>query len=148
MANKERFVALDIFRGLTIFLMIIVNTPGNWATTYPPLLHAEWHGFTITDLVFPSFLFAVGNALAFVQRKWDKQNSSEVFSKIFKRTILLFLLGYTMYWFPFFRWTDSGSLEFFPIMETRVMGVLQRIALCYMVAAILIYKFKPVRILG
>ena len=63
---QERFTALDILRGMTIVFMIIVNTPGNEATTFWPLLHAHWNGFTPTDLVFPSFLFAVGNALSFL----------------------------------------------------------------------------------
>ena len=66
MNAPARYLALDVFRGLTICLMIIVNTPGNGATTFAPLNHANWHGFTPTDLVFPSFLFAVGNALSFV----------------------------------------------------------------------------------
>ena len=69
---NQRFTALDVFRGMTVCFMIIVNTPGNYDTTYPPLLHAQWHGFTPTDLVFPSFLFAVGNAMSFVMKKWDQ----------------------------------------------------------------------------
>ena len=137
--QHERFRSLDIFRGLTICLMIIVNTTGNWSTTYPVLLHADWHGFTATDLVFPSFLFAVGNALAFVHRKWADKPFIKVFSKVFKRTIILFLLGYTMYWFPFMKWGADGQLAGFPISETRIMGVLQRIALCYFIASLLIY---------
>jgi predicted acyltransferase len=60
MALSQRFLALDVFRGLTVCFMIIVNTPGSGDTTFSPLLHASWHGFTPTDLVFPSFLFAVG----------------------------------------------------------------------------------------
>ena len=145
--NSERFVALDIFRGMTICLMIIVNTPGSWSTTFPPLLHADWHGFTITDLVFPSFLFAVGNALAFVQNKWADKSQTQIFTKIFRRTLLLFFLGYTMYWIPFMRWTDAGTLEFFPIAETRIMGVLQRIALCYLLASFAVYYLKEKTIL-
>src|SRR6476659_11038275 len=100
---KERFLALDVFRGMTICLMIIVNTPGNGATTFAPLEHAHWHGFTPTDLVFPSFLFAVGNAMSFVMKKWESMEQSKVLWKILKRTALIFLLGYLMYWFPFFK---------------------------------------------
>ena len=74
MPLSQRFLALDVFRGMTICFMIIVNTPGNYATTFSPLLHAQWHGFTPTDLVFPSFLFAVGNALSFVMVKWEFAN--------------------------------------------------------------------------
>ena len=87
--NNQRFLALDVFRGLTICFMIIVNTPGNGATTFSPLLHANWHGFTPTDLVFPSFLFAVGNAMSFVMLKWENKSASEVIWKILKRTIII-----------------------------------------------------------
>lgn len=140
----ERFKALDIFRGMTICLMIIVNTPGDHDVTFAPLLHADWHGFTLTDLVFPSFLFAIGNALAFVKvKKWFNWSQSDVYSKIFKRTIILFLLGYTMYWLPFFKWDGTGSLNFIPFTETRILGVLQRIALCYFFASILVLKMNP-----
>ena len=69
-APKQRFLALDVFRGMTICFMIIVNTSGS-KFTYSPLEHAHWHGFTPTDLVFPSFLFAVGNAMSFVMNKWN-----------------------------------------------------------------------------
>lgn len=135
----QRFLALDIFRGMTICLMIIVNTSGDWQYTFYPLTHAGWHGFTPTDLVFPSFLFAVGNALAFVKARWGDQPLSAVFGKILKRTLLIFLLGYTMYWIPFFRWNDAGGLSFIPFSETRILGVLQRIALCYFIGAILVF---------
>src|SRR5438046_5395460 len=93
-AVQLRNLSLDVFRGLTICFMIIVNTPGNGPTTFSPLLHAGWHGFTPTDLVFPSFLFAVGNAMSFVMLKWDNKPASEVIWKILKRTIIIFLLGY------------------------------------------------------
>lgn len=139
----KRFLALDVFRGMTICFMIIVNTPGNGATTYPLLHHAQWHGFTPTDLVFPSFLFAVGNALSFVMLKWNNKSQSEVLFKIFKRTAIIFLLGYLMYWFPFFKLDEHRNILSFPISDTRIFGVLQRIALCYGIAALLIYYFKP-----
>ena len=135
----KRFEALDAFRGMTIFLMIIVNTPGDWSATISPLLHANWHGFTPTDLVFPSFLFAVGNALVFANRKWEDKPFSAYFAKILRRTIILFLLGYLMYWVPFFKWSDGGSLLPIPFSETRIPGVLQRIALCYFIASIMIH---------
>jgi len=138
----QRFTALDVFRGMTICFMIIVNTPGNGPTTYSPLLHAHWHGFTPTDLVFPSFLFAVGNALSFVMPKWNKLPTGTVVWKILKRTFIIFLLGYLMYWFPFVKQVD-GNIIFAPFSETRVFGVLQRIALCYGVAALLLYFLKP-----
>src|SRR5215212_7812578 len=127
----QRNLSLDVFRGITICFMIIVNTPGNGATTFSPLLHAHWHGFTPTDLVFPSFLFAVGNAMSFVVKKWENMEQSKVLWKILKRTALIFLLGYLMYWFPFFKLDKDHNIIGFPISQTRIMGVLQRIALCY-----------------
>ncbi|MEX6690731.1 heparan-alpha-glucosaminide N-acetyltransferase domain-containing protein [Danxiaibacter flavus] len=138
----QRFLALDVFRGMTICLMIIVNTPGNEATTYAPLLHASWHGFTPTDLVFPSFMFAVGNALSFVMRKWEFMSTSKVVGKILKRSALIFLLGFLMYWFPFFKYNEQHQLVLSPFSETRVFGVLQRIAIAYMLAALMLYFFK------
>ncbi len=122
--------------------MIIVNTSGNYQTTWSPLLHAKWHGFTPTDLVFPSFLFAVGNAMSFVLKKWNTLSQQQVVFKILKRTFIIFLLGYLMYWFPFFKLNDAGKIFSFPITETRIMGVLQRIALCYGIAGLLIYFLK------
>jgi predicted acyltransferase len=149
--SVDRFISLDIFRGMTICFMIIVNTPGNEATTFWPLLHAHWNGFTPTDLVFPSFLFAVGNALSFVSKKWESMSQQEVLRKIGKRTVLIFLIGYLMYWFPFFKLDANLNIISFPISQTRIMGVLQRIALCYGIVALLVYYFgqkKTVRIGG
>lgn len=138
----QRFLALDVFRGMTVCFMIIVNTPGNYDTTFGPLLHAQWHGFTPTDLVFPSFLFAVGNAMSFVMPKWDGMATSAVLTKILKRTFIIFLLGFLMYWFPFLKQVN-GQLVAFPFEETRVFGVLQRIALCYGITALMLYFLKP-----
>ena len=143
MHTPQRSIALDVFRGMTVCFMIIVNTPGNGATTYAPLLHAQWHGFTPTDLVFPSFLFAVGNAMSFVMLKWENTKQSIVLWKILKRTALIFLLGYLMYWFPFFKLDREHHIIPFPIEDTRILGVLQRIALAYGIAALLIYYLKP-----
>ena len=139
MSTSQRFPALDIFRGMTICFMIIVNTPGDSSVTFAPLLHANWHGFTPTDLVFPSFLFAVGNAMSFVMLKWAGLPQSAVLWKILKRTAIIFLLGYLMYWFPFFAPDKTGAWHLKPIAETRIFGVLQRIALCYGIASLMIY---------
>jgi predicted acyltransferase len=139
MPENQRYLALDVFRGMTVCFMIIVNSPGSWHMAYAPLLHASWHGFTPTDLVFPSFLFAVGNALAFVMPKYEIQGSSFFWRKTLKRTFIIFLLGYLMYWFPFFQTAPDGGLELKPIAETRILGVLQRIALCYLIASVVIY---------
>ncbi|MEY3291278.1 MAG: hypothetical protein RLZZ266_303 [Bacteroidota bacterium] len=125
--NKERFLSLDVFRGMTICLMIIVNTPGDALHTFAPFRHASWHGFTPTDLVFPSFLFAIGNSLSFVLPNLEKAGRAKVLLTIFKRSIILFALGFLMYWFPF-----TGALQ-----DTRIFGVLQRIALAYGFAALI-----------
>jgi len=139
---QQRNLALDVFRGMTVCFMIIVNTPGNDATTFSPLHHAAWNGFTPTDLVFPSFLFAVGNAISFVMKKWANQTRTQVVFKILKRTAIIFLLGYLMYWFPFFRLDAAHNFTAFPISNTRIMGVLQRIGLCYGIASLMVYFFK------
>ena len=101
MVNKqsERFITLDVFRGITIFLMIIVNTPGGGAMPYPPLEHAQWNGCTLTDLVFPSFLFAVGNAMSFSMKKFENQPQQKILYKILKRTLLIFIVGYLLTWY-------------------------------------------------
>jgi predicted acyltransferase len=136
--SQARYLALDVFRGMTLCFMIIVNCPGG-EFVYAPLEHASWHGFTPTDLVFPSFLFAVGNAMAFVMHKYENQADAVFWSKILKRTLIIFLLGYLMYWFPFFRESEGGGLELRPISGTRILGVLQRIALCYFFASIVVH---------
>ena len=143
MSSSRRFTSLDVFRGLTVCFMIIVNTSGNGPTTFSPLKYAAWHGFTPTDLVFPSFLFAVGNAMSFVMLRWQDKPQAEVIGKILKRTLIIFLLGYLMYWFPFFRLDKTNHIVSFPISQTRVLGVLQRIALCYGITALLFYYLKP-----
>lgn len=139
---SQRFLALDVFRGITVCFMIIVNTPGDGSVSFSPLQHANWHGFTPTDLVFPSFLFAVGNAMSFVMTKWANMTQAQVLGKIFKRTFIIFLLGYLMYWFPFVKY-QNGAYVPFPFAETRVFGVLQRIALCYGIASLMLYYLKP-----
>lgn len=143
MNSSQRFLALDVLRGMTICFMIIVNTAGNESTSYPPLLHAHWFGFTPTDLVFPTFMFVVGNAMSFSIKKWEGLPNAQVNWKIFKRTFLIFLLGYLLYWFPFVRWNDAGQLHVKPFSHTRIMGVLQRIALGYFFAALMIRYLKP-----
>lgn len=139
--NQNRYLSLDTFRGLDVALMIVVNSLGS-SSTYSPLLHAEWHGFTLTDLVFPTFLFVVGNAMSFSQPKYETEGSSAFLKKVFKRTFIIFLLGYLMYWFPFVGVNDAGEWFLRPISETRIFGVLQRIALCYLFASLIIHYFK------
>ena len=120
----KRLLSLDFFRGLTIAGMIIVNDPGSWSHVYAPLLHAEWHGATPTDLVFPFFLFIVGVSISLSLSK--RKGSSNLYVKIFKRSAIIFLLGIFLALFPKF---DFENL--------RIVGVLQRIALVYLVCAIL-----------
>lgn len=140
--KSNRFLSLDVFRGLTICLMIIVNTPGTGANLYPYLVHVDWLGFTLADLVFPSFLFAMGNAMSFSMGKLKLADPGFVWKKIIKRTLLIFLIGYLMYWFPFFKQGADGLWELKPFGETRIMGVLQRIALCYFFASLIFYYFS------
>jgi predicted acyltransferase len=130
--TKQRFLPLDVLRGMTICFMIIVNTPGG--PSWWPLDHAAWNGFTPTDLVFPTFLFVVGNAMSFSMKKYEEQGNAAVLSKIFRRTLLIFLCGFLLYWFPFF---ENGHLK--PLSHTRILGVLQRIALCYCIASLMIH---------
>lgn len=143
---SQRFLSLDVFRGMTICFMIIVNTPGSGADPFSPLEHASWHGFTPTDLVFPSFLFAVGNAMSFSMDRYKQMGSASLLSKVIKRTVLIFLLGYLMYWFPFFRLDAAGHMISAPLYNTRIMGVLQRIALCYFFASLLIHYLSAKKV--
>ena len=139
---------MDVFRGATVAFMILVNN--QMGTPYAPLDHAPWSGLTPTDLVFPFFLFAVGNALSFVMPRFRTQDRTTVLKKIIKRSALIFLIGFLLGLIPFFRWShdvlvfktwtwvsDDGRLT-----GIRVMGVLERIALCYLFGSLIIYFFK------
>ena len=146
---KERFYSLDVFRGATVCLMILVNNPGTWAHIYDPLEHASWHGLTPTDLVFPFFLFAVGNALAFVMPRLQAGGDAVFWRKVLTRSIIIFLVGLFLTWWPFFRW-ENGQLAFRHWVDpnnsqsgVRILGVLARIAICYFFASIIIYYLKP-----
>jgi len=165
---NQRFYSLDVFRGATVCLMILVNNPGTWAHIYAPLEHAPWHGLTPTDLVFPFFLFAVGNALAFIMPKLEAGGDAVFWKKILKRSVLIFLIGLFLNWWPFvtevnrviegtnefqkviifkgFTWVDYTKNKAGEIVETvkgvRILGVLQRIAICYFFASIIIYYLK------
>ena len=131
-AAPARSLSLDVFRGLAVALMIVVNTPGPGAPPYPWLVHAKWFGFTGADVVFPSFLFAVGCSMAFSLRR--PAGHGAFAAKVLRRAALIFLAGFLMYWFPFVHRVDGGWAAI-PFADTRVMGVLQRIALCYALAA-------------
>ena len=137
--TTHRYLALDVLRGMTVTLMIVVNNAGNGATTFAPLHHAKWHGFTPTDWIFPTFLFVVGNAMSFSLVKFE--TNASFFKKVFGRALIIFILGYLMYWFPFVHEHD-GQIVFKPISETRIFGVLQRIALCYLSASLILHFWK------
>ncbi|MEP6711612.1 MAG: DUF5009 domain-containing protein, partial [Ferruginibacter sp.] len=139
---KQRFYSLDVFRGATVALMILVNNPGSWGHIFAPLDHAEWHGCTPTDLVFPFFLFAVGNAMAFVMPRLEVGGNRIFWKKIIKRTMLIFLIGLFLNWFPFIKYDDAGKLVVKPFETLRIFGVLQRIAVAYFFASVIIYFFK------
>jgi len=98
---NNRLYSLDVFRGATVCLMILVNNPGSWSHIYAPLKHAPWHGLTPTDLVFPFFLFAVGNALAMVMPRFEQGTPAQFWKKLLKRTALIFLIGVFLNWWPF-----------------------------------------------
>lgn len=135
---NERFLSLDVFRGLTICFMIIVNSPGSGSGAFAPLCHAGWDGFTPADLVFPSFLFVIGSAMSFSLKKYVIKGNLVAFNKVIRRTVIIFLLGYLMYWFPFFRIDTAGNFIAAPFSGTRIPGVLQRLALCYGAGALLV----------
>ena len=137
---NQRFYSLDVFRGATVALMILVNNPGSWGHIFPPLEHAGWHGCSPTDLVFPFFLFAVGNAMAFVMPKLEANNI--FWQKVVKRTFLIFIIGLFLNWFPFIKYNDAGNLIGKPFENLRIFGVLQRIALSYFFAAVIVHLFK------
>ena len=126
---KQRIESVDILRGFTIVAMIMVNNPGTWGEVYAPLLHADWHGMTPTDLIFPFFLFIVGISIYFAYK--NKPNSSGTYRKIVIRTLKLLALGFILNWF----------LPYFPFLKdletVRIPGVLQRIGVVFFVSAIL-----------
>src|SRR5688572_22403758 len=127
-SDAQRLVSLDVFRGITIAGMVLVNNPGTWQHIYWPLRHAEWHGWTPTDLVFPFFLFIVGVAitLAFGNRVERGGSQRDLYMKIIKRTLIIFGIGLFLNAFP-----DFG------LSQLRIPGVLQRIAVCYFFASII-----------
>src|SRR5690554_5578172 len=139
--EKPRYLSLDVLRGLTIALMVLVNNPGSWGSIYAPFKHAEWHGFTVTDLVFPTFLFVVGNAMSFSMKKFEKQTDAVFWGKVIKRTLLIFAIGLFLSAFPFVQWSE-GELVLKDLSQMRIMGVLQRIALCYFFASLMLRYLK------
>ncbi|MDE7408255.1 MAG: heparan-alpha-glucosaminide N-acetyltransferase domain-containing protein [Muribaculaceae bacterium] len=140
MAENKRLLSLDIMRGITIAGMIMVNNSGS-GTHYEPLGHADWNGLTPTDLVFPFFMFIMGVSCCLSLRKFDFRPSSQVIIKIIRRAILIFAIGLAIAWFGmFFRGLMNGQAfveAFMPFGNIRILGVLQRLALCYGIGALI-----------
>ncbi|MDZ7264393.1 MAG: DUF5009 domain-containing protein [candidate division KSB1 bacterium] len=135
---SDRLISLDVFRGITIAGMILVNNPGSWDHVYPPLRHAPWHGWTPTDFIFPFFLFIVGVAMSLSLTKRIERGDShwQLLAKVVRRTLIIFVIGFLLNLIPEFNFK-----------EVRIPGVLQRIALCYFFAAIImIYANKKFQI--
>ena len=132
--GSNRLISLDVFRGLTIAGMVLVNNPGSWAHIYWPLEHAEWNGWTPTDLIFPFFLFIVGVAipLAFSRRIERRDRRRALFLKVLYRSVVIFLLGEFLAGFPYFH-----------LATIRIPGVLQRIAVCYFFASLIFLTTRP-----
>jgi predicted acyltransferase len=133
-----RLTSLDVFRGITIAGMILVNMAGVASDVYPPLAHADWHGWTATDLVFPFFLFIVGVAMTFSLSKYTAANkpTSAVYQRIFRRAAILFALGLFLNGF----WNQG--IWTFDVSNIRIMGVLQRISLAYLFASLAVLNLS------
>ena len=131
--SPSRLVSLDVFRGITIAGMVLVNNPGTWEHIYWPLEHAHWHGWTPTDLVFPFFVFIIGVAipLAFARRIESGGSKRDLYLKIIRRTLIIFAIGLFL-----------NGLPYFGLAEYRIPGVLQRLAVCYFFASIIFLNTK------
>lgn len=139
--NTNRFISLDVFRGMTICFMIIVNNPGG-DPSFGPLDHAKWFGFTPTDLVFPSFLFAMGNAMSFSMKKFIGQSNLSVILRILKRSALILLVAWCLEMLGSIHHDIDGKWSIGSFSHMRILGVLPRIALCYLFAALMVYFIK------
>ncbi|MBK8097797.1 MAG: DUF5009 domain-containing protein [Planctomycetes bacterium] len=140
-APASRWLGLDALRGLTIAAMILVNNPGDWGHIHAPLKHAEWHGCTPTDLIFPTFLFVAGVAIVpALQRARERGIAdAELIPRILKRMLLLLGIGMFLSAFPLITFAAGKDL-FDPLWTVRFPGVLQRIGVCYAIAAILFLR--------
>jgi len=148
--GRERLVSLDVFRGITIAGMLLVNDPGTWSAIFPPLEHAAWDGWTPTDLIFPFFLFIVGitTYLSMSARRARGDDDRALVKQILRRGIIIYLLGFAMAMFPFYQWGTIDSLPnatawqriVFRIEHVRILGVLPRIGIVYICAGLLTLK--------
>lgn len=162
--SGSRLLSLDVMRGITIAGMIMVNNPGSWEYAYAPLKHAAWDGLTPTDLVFPFFMFIMGISCYASLRKFDFKPSKAVVTKILTRTLKIFAVGLALAWFGLsFRTYRSLDGQDLPLLthliqsvtnfgHLRILGVLQRLALCYGIASLIVvfvrYRYIPYIIVG
>ncbi|MDD4970545.1 MAG: heparan-alpha-glucosaminide N-acetyltransferase domain-containing protein [Paludibacter sp.] len=156
--TTSRLLSLDVLRGITIAGMILVNNPGSWGKIYAPLEHAEWNGLTPTDLVFPFFMFIMGVSMYLSYKKFDFKLSGQTFTKLLRRSVLLFLIGLAIGWFSLFcRGLVALRTEDLPFLDKilhaannfenlRILGVLQRLALVSFFGSLIVLMFKPKRI--
>jgi predicted acyltransferase len=159
MQVTNRLLALDVMRGITIAGMILVNNPGSWGHIFTPLEHASWNGLTPTDLVFPFFMFIMGVSTYFSLRKYDFRFSSDAVWKILRRTLVIFGIGLAIGWFGLLCRTtlDFGNTEMtfserlmhglMPFDKIRALGVMQRLALSYCGASLLILLIDQKKVL-
>jgi predicted acyltransferase len=148
--KKERLLSLDVFRGITIAGMLLVNDPGTWSAIYPPLEHAEWNGWTPTDLIFPFFLFIVGitTYLSINSRRAHGADDGAIIKQIIRRGLIIYLLGFLMALSPGYQWGDITGFAHPSAWDrvlmrwehVRIMGVLARIGIVYIIAALICYK--------
>lgn len=141
-AKSRRLPSLDILRGLTVALMILVNNPGSWSHKFDFLAHSSWDGCTPTDLVFPFFLFIVGASVWFAFRRYDHRLSRESLRKILRRGLLIWAVGIVVSKFPYYNFPDG---EWIGWGNVRIMGVLPRIGLCYMIGSVLVLGLRSTR---
>lgn len=132
MKTLQRLTSIDIFRGITIFLMILVNTQAGGGFDF--LIHISGYGWRVADLIYPSFIFIMGTTIYLSSRKYDKSSTLLLLRHILRRTILIFLIGIVFNWIPF----NSN------ILDVRVMGVLQRIAIVYLACSLLVIKVRSI----
>jgi predicted acyltransferase len=155
---RERLLSLDVFRGLTIAGMLLVNTPGTWSAIYPPLEHAAWNGWTPTDLIFPFFLFIVGitTELSLSARRARGDDEHTIVAQIVRRGALIFLFGFLLNGVPFFTWTAIPGIPdptifqrvWDRLLHWRLLGVLQRIGLAYIAAGLISRRASDKRLVG
>ncbi len=144
--GRERLTSLDVFRGITVAGMLLVNNPGTWAAIYPPLEHAEWNGWTPTDLIFPFFLFIVGitTHLSLTARRQRGDDDATLIKQILRRGAIIYLLGFLMAAFPFYQYGTAAGVDatlvqkiIYRAQHVRLLGVLPRIAIVYICSALL-----------